>query len=234
MIICIPFSKNIVNYMVLSDKLRAYGPYQSHSLYVISEASESEDATEFNDSIRDMFHSAALVFLPPADRTKIKLANDMFLKAAEMAWKHETTAGEVNGAPFMYYDPTGAPCAKEWAELVQVEWFKAGKKVLGCTVKGDDVNVVTRGQKVSIPGGVIFKNAIVINKDFWSSSGLVNFLAPNIHWRDSLRYELSSSHAVSTTLSRGLHGLIKTIRNPKVHDYSDNLKSPKIPEPPKE
>lgn len=221
MIVSIPFVLSLTNYATLAEKLRNVGPYGTHTLHVIAQPQESEAATEFFDAIKDLFHTSALHYLRPDSRKSIRLSNDLFHTAAAAASRHQITNGEVVGCPFMYYDPTRYPIAKEWAELVQVEWFKNAKAVLGCPVTAPDVSVMSSGREVKVQGGIRFNGHIIINKDFWEKSGLINNLSPAVHWRDSLRYELAASHAVSILLGKGTTSLFKSQRVAK------------IPEPPK-
>jgi hypothetical protein len=217
MIVTIPFVSHAYPYLALAEKFRAYGPYPSHALHVICQASESEAATGFFDSLKEMFQSAGLFFITEDGKSGADLATSIFRCAAESAFRHEPVSGEVVNCPWMFYDPGQAPASKDWADNVQVEWFKRGKRVIGNTTPYPNQTVVANGQKFEIDGGVRFNGSVVLPKDFYDRSALLKNPSAGVHWRDRLRYELAESHAKSETLAKGTT-LFKTHRKPRIPD----------------
>lgn len=217
MIVTIPFVANAYPYQALAEKIRTFGPYSSHALHVVAQAGESEEATDFFDSIKDSFLVSGLFYLDESERRGTQLANAVFLRAAEAAHRHQTINGEAVNAPWMFYDPNQAPASKEWADNVQVEWFKSGKRVIGTPVKHPNEIVQSSGISVEIDGGFRFNGSIVLAKDFYETSALIGHSQSEIHWRERLRYELAESHATAETLARG-STLFKIHRKPRIPD----------------
>ena len=229
MIITFPFVKGVTDYTALADRMRITGPFKTHILHVVCQECDIADATEFFDSFEDHFLGSKLGMIQEnPDRTKIKLANDLFQLGAKMANEHKRIEGEAMNAPFMYYDPVSLPKISSWAETVQTEFIQYGKKVLGNPVKGKTLSLTTNGEPVEIEGGMIFRSNIVLRANFYETSTMITNLTAETHWREAMAYEFGESYAVAETMGKGRESEFKMPSPPA------KKREPVIPPPPKE
>lgn len=209
MIIAIPFVDGSCNYDHLRDKLLAAGACEHHSLVVISRVQDSEPATAFHKRIQKLFSMSELVYLPDMDRSTSQLQNDMFREASVWANEKIDTDDEVPNAPWLYLDPNYVPQCSAWADLIETEYYKGHKQIMGMPEKYPDVVIDSYGRKETIDGGYYFDGPVVLDRQFHSRSGLIQSLGSRQHWRIHLRYEMSQNHDAVAFLGKSSKSFLK-------------------------
>ena len=203
MIISLAFIPGLTDYKALAADLKKRGNLSNHVLLVISEPEHEEEAYQFGTDIADLFFRSVFKALPPAERRKAQLANDLFRASVRFVQTYKHGEGEVPEPALLYFDPTYRPVKTGWLDAIQSEYYLMQAPAIFGTASTDD------------EGAKIFNGPLVISKEYGTASGLLDFIPENAHWRTHLRWELTKNSRETRLIGQGSESVLKPLPQKK-------------------
>lgn len=192
MLLITPFVPGLTNYETYAADLKKRGSLVNHVHRVISRVEDEEEAYRFGTDLADLFLKSSFQGLPPAERTKSQLSNELFRAAARFAASYKAGEGEVPDPAALYMDPAFRPQKNGWLDSIQAEYYlKQAPPVFAAKTKAND------------EGAKIFLGPLVVSKTFAGSSALLDFIPANQHWRNYLRWELTKDAQETDLIGTG-------------------------------
>lgn len=199
MILSLSFVPGLTDYKTLAAELKKRGSLGNHVLLVVSEPEHEEEAYQFGTDIADLFLKAVFKALPPAERRKAQLANDLFRASVRFVQTYKHGEGEIPDPALLYLDPTYRPTKTGWVDAIQSEYYlMQAPHIFGVASRDSE-------------GAKIFNGPLVISKEYGPSSGLLDFIPENVHWRTHLRWELSKNSYETKLIGPGADSVLKTL-----------------------
>ena len=201
MIVSVPFFPGLTDYDKAAASIIKQGDCPGHSLRVIVQRPDEEDAIAFKEELASLFGKAEVKTIEvPAEGGLVGLSNEMFRAAVRSLPEPKSGdwAGERNpNMPLLYLDPTWRPARTGWLDAIQSEYFSNGTpRFTGCWTKNKDGEKVPFGPVLIAPG-------------YAEGSGLLAHLPPNRHWRNYLRYEIGTNIVASRTIGAGKGAVLR-------------------------
>lgn len=191
MILGVPYHPAITDYKTLISDLRKRGQLLNHSLVVICHPDHEAEAYGLGTELSDMFQRSANSVVASSERRKFGLSNDFFRAAVRYVESYKSKAGELEDPAILYLDPTYRPARSNWMDSIQAEYYlNNAPKVFGKSKTDDD-------------GAKIFQGPLVISKNYYKSSGLINFMPENTQWREYLKWELTKNSVETNLIGNG-------------------------------
>jgi len=197
MILAVQFIPGLTDYKALAAEFKKRGNLSNHVLLVLSEAEHEEEAYQFGTEIVDLFGHSVFKALPIMERRKAQLANDLFRHAVWFTMRYKPEDGEIADPALLYFDPTYRPSKTGWLDAIQSEYYLMRAPYAFGSSKPD------------VEGARIFNGPMVVSKEYGPTSGLLDFIPENVHWRNHLRWEFSKNSRETRLIGQGAESVLK-------------------------